>query len=68
MPLVVPTGFIQAKRSVRLPVELTREEVARVSDELHGTQRIMACVLCGSGLRLMGCCRLRVKDVDCSAM
>lgn len=64
MPLVVPSGFMQAKRPLRLPVVLTRAEVARVLAQLHGTPRTMACVLYGSGLRLMECCRLRVKDVD----
>ncbi|PYL45057.1 MAG: hypothetical protein DMF40_16200 [Verrucomicrobia bacterium] len=31
---------------------------------LHGTTRLMAGLLYGSGLRLMECVRLRVKDVD----
>jgi integron integrase len=64
MPLVVPSGALQAKRPLRLPVVLTRDEVARVLEQLHGPQRLMASVLYGSGLRLMECCRLRVKDVD----
>jgi len=33
-------------------------------DHLHGTHRLMAGLLYGSGLRLMECVRLRVKDVD----
>jgi len=32
--------------------------------EMRGTGRLMAMLLCGSGLRLMECCHLRVKDVD----
>ncbi len=32
--------------------------------ELHGTPRLMATLLYGSGLRLLECCRLRVQDVD----
>lgn len=31
---------------------------------LSGTQQLMAKLLYGSGLRLMECVRLRVKDVD----
>ena len=32
--------------------------------ELHGTPRLMATLLYGSGLRLLECCRLRVQDID----
>ena len=54
----------RAKKPARLPVVLTREEVRKVFGHLHGTYRIMAGLLYGSGLRLMECVRLRVKDVD----
>lgn len=57
-------GVERAKRPARLPVVLTREEVAKVLQHLHGTHRLMAELLYGSGLRLMECVRLRVKDVD----
>ena len=43
---------------------LTREEVRRVLAHLQGTHLSMAQLLYGSGLRLMECLRLRVKDVD----
>ncbi len=32
--------------------------------EAHGAYALMASLMYGSGLRLMECCRLRVKDVD----
>lgn len=48
----------------RLPTVLTREEVVRVVDELTGVYRLVALLLYGSGLRLMECLTLRVKDVD----
>jgi len=32
--------------------------------QMTGTSRIMASLMYGAGLRLMECCRLRVKDVD----
>jgi integron integrase len=54
----------RAKKPARLPVVLTREEVRRIFRHLHDTPRLMAGLLYGSGLRLMECVRLRVKDVD----
>jgi integron integrase len=54
----------RAKKPMRLPVVLTRDEVHKISAHLHGTARLMAGLLYGSGLRLMECVRLRVKDVD----
>jgi integron integrase len=61
-------GWLQnverAKKPVRLPVVLTRDEVRKVFAHLHGTARLMTGLLYGSGLRLMECVRLRVKDID----
>ena len=57
---------VRAKRPQYLPVVLTREEVRAVIQRLHGAPRLMALLLYGAGLRLMECCRLRVKDVDFS--
>src|SRR5437870_7202909 len=57
-------GVERAKKPARLPVVLTRDEVHKVFAHLHGTNRLMAGLLYGSGLRLMECVRLRVKDVD----
>jgi len=54
----------RAKKPARLPVVLTREEVRELFRQLHGTTRLMGGLLYGSGLRLMECVRLRVKDVD----
>jgi site-specific recombinase XerD len=53
-----------AKRSSRLPVVLSRQEVKAVLDRLQGRERIMASLLYGAGLRLIECLRLRVKDID----
>jgi len=52
------------RKPKRLPAVLTREEVRRVLDHLSGTHQLMAKLLYGSGLRLMECVRLRVKDLD----
>ncbi len=57
-------GLIRAKRRRNLPVVLTRDEVYAVLDQMAGTNRLIACLLYGTGLRLMECLRLRVKDVD----
>jgi integrase len=59
--------LVRARRPRRLPVVLSREEVAMVIARLRGTPRLMACLLYGGGLRLLECARLRVKDVDFSA-
>jgi len=56
--------MVRAKRSTRLPVVLTRDEVKAVLNHLAGVRWIMAALLYGSGLRLMECARLRVKDLD----
>jgi integron integrase len=54
----------RAKKPARLPVVLTRDEVRKIFSNLHGTPKLMVGLLYGSGLRLMECVRLRVKDVD----
>jgi integron integrase len=43
---------------------LTRDEVRAVLARMQGEPRLMATLLYGSGLRLLECCRLRVKDID----
>jgi integron integrase len=57
-------NVVRAKKSQRIPVVLTRDETKAVLARLDGTNRLMANLLYGSGLRLMECVRLRVKDVD----
>jgi integron integrase len=56
--------LVRAKRPVRLPVVLTRAEVEALLAGIRGVAWTMAAILYGSGLRLMECHRLRVKDVD----
>ena len=60
-------GIVRAKRPVRLPVVLTRQEVQAVLQPLKDVPRLMACLLYGAGLRLLECCRLRVQDLDFGA-
>lgn len=55
---------VRAKRTRRVPVVLTRDEVRRVLEHLQSTPRLVALLLYGSGLRLKEALRLRVKDLD----
>ena len=54
----------RAKRPIRLPVVLSRSEVAAILGHLRGTTWLLASLMYGSGLRILECVRLRVKDVD----
>ena len=62
--LGVIEGLQRVQRPPKLPVVLAREEVQAVLAELHGQYRLMGELLYGSGLRLLECLRLRVKDLD----
>jgi integron integrase len=55
---------VRAKRPVRLPLVLSREEVRAVLGHLWGVPWLMASLMYGAGLRLLECARLRVKDLD----
>jgi site-specific recombinase XerD len=54
----------RAKRSLRVPVVLSRPEIDALLARLRGVPRLMIAVMYGSGLRLHECCCLRVEDVD----
>ena len=56
----------RARLSRHLPVVLTRAEVNSVLNNLKGVPYLAAALMYGSGLRLMECLRLRVKDLDFS--
>ncbi len=56
--------MVRAKKPQRLPVVMTRAEVTLVLERMEGNYGLMARLLYGTGMRLMECCRLRVKDVD----
>jgi integron integrase len=61
-------GFVgnalRVKRPPKVPVVLSPAEVRAVLSHLDGEYRLMAQLLYGSGMRLLECLRLRVKDVD----
>jgi integron integrase len=57
-------GIERAKRPARVPTVLTSEQVRRLLAQLSGQHRLLASLLYGTGMRLMECVRLRVKDID----
>jgi integron integrase len=57
-------NIVRAKQTKRLPVVLSREEVRRVMAELGGVKKLAVSLLYGSGLRLLECLELRIKDID----
>ncbi len=62
--LVGLDDVVRAKRPVRVPLVLARDEVRAILRRMSGTPLLMCSLMYGSGLRLLECCRLRVKDVD----
>lgn len=65
-PLGEIAGIVRAKKPQRLPVVLTRSEVAALLKQLEGEYWLMASLMYGSGLRVMECVRLRIKDIEFS--
>jgi integron integrase len=55
---------VRAKRAERVPTVLSVDEVRMVLDRMDGNPRLQVELLYGAGLRLLECCRLRVKDLD----
>ncbi len=66
LEIVLPwlDNVTRAKPSQRLPVVLTPAEVRAVLERMDGVYGLMGRLLYGTGMRLMECVRLRVKDVD----
>jgi integron integrase len=62
--LVGLNAAVRARAPHRLPVVMTREEVRAVLEHLEGVHAIVGGLLYGSGLRLLECLRLRIKDLD----
>ena len=56
--------IVRAQRPVRLPVVLSHAEVAALLAHLRAPAWLMAALMYGSGLRLMECVELRVKDIN----
>lgn len=62
--IILPPELVHPSRPKRLPTVLTHAEAMSVINHMRGIPRLMAKILYGSGLRLMECMRLRVKDID----
>jgi integron integrase len=58
------TEVVRSRRGRRLPVVLTKSEVAKLLQHLHGVYWLMACIIYGAGLRLSECVKLMIKDID----
>jgi integron integrase len=56
--------LVRPKKPARLPTVLNADEVSRLLDSFRPEHALMARLLYGTGMRLMECLRLRVKDVD----
>jgi integron integrase len=63
-PLGDITQSVRAKQPQKLPTVLSREEVTKILAVLRGDNQLIGALLYGSGLRLMECLRLRVKDLN----
>lgn len=57
---------VRARKSQRVPVVMSKTEVAEVIRHLQGRIKLMVELIYGTGMRLSECLRLRVKDVDFS--
>lgn len=57
-------SILRAKRPRRLPTVLSVDEARKLLSMMDGRTWLMASLLYGTGMRLMECLRLRVKDVD----
>ena len=57
-------GLVRAKRPGRAPVVLTRGEVRQLLAHLDGVVLLVCTLLYGSGLRLLECLHMRIKDID----
>ena len=62
--IILPPELINPSRPKLLPTVLTHAEAMSIINLMHGLPRLMTKILYGSGLRLMECMRLRVKDID----
>lgn len=56
--------LVRAKQPRRIPVVLTRDEVRDVLGRMRGASQLVGRLLYGTGLRLVECLSLRVKDID----
>ena len=63
-PIEEKISFTYSQKAPRIPTVFSHDEACRVLDQLNGMHHTMAALLYGTGLRVMECTRLRIKDVD----
>lgn len=63
-PLGDFSDFARAKKPIKVPVVLTRQEVSSLLAVLTAPFSLIGDLLYGTGMRLMEVIRLRIKDVD----
>ncbi|MBT3202931.1 MAG: integron integrase [Gammaproteobacteria bacterium] len=64
IPLGDVSKFRRSVKQAKLPIVLTRAEIANLFNQFKGIPLLIASMLYGSGLRRIECARLRVKDLD----
>lgn len=57
-------NHVRSQRPPKLPTVLTQSEINNLLSQLTGTHKLMASLMYGTGLRLLECIRLRIKDID----
>lgn len=55
---------IKSRKGPKLPVVLTPEEIAGLFAEMSGVYLLMSKLMYGTGMRIIECIRLRIKDVE----
>lgn len=58
------TNVVRSHKTKRLPTVFSRDEVKQILAHLEGVPWLVCAILYGSGLRLLECLRLRIKDID----
>ena len=62
--IVFPSDIIRASKPERLPTVLSHAEAMSIIGRMNSIPQLITKLLYGSGLRIMECMRLRVKDLD----
>lgn len=67
-PVTELGDVVRAKKPVRLPVVLSRDEIRLVFEQLEGYRLLAARLMYGTGMRVDECISLRVQDIDFERM
>jgi len=64
IPFPKEINALRAKRKIKIPTVLTKNEIYKIFSQLNGVKRLILELLYGSGLRLAECLTLRVNNLD----